>query len=85
MFYESRSDFAFGLKRNRVWPVPPIEVLLKHWLKRVLKNSEKFGRPYRCELRQKYATTLGLPTRWVEIKADGTLWHESRDEPIFSL
>lgn len=82
--FEDRSAFAFRT-RNRDWPCEPIEQRVARWLKRVAKTTAAYTRPHRMEIPQKYATALDLPTRWVELKADGTLWHSANHEPIATL
>ncbi len=81
-----RSAFAFRTRGDRRhWPIAPIQDRVARWLKRVAKNTAAYERPHRLKIREKYATALGLPTCWVELRADGTLWHESKSEPIASL
>lgn len=81
-----RSAFAFRTRGDRrSWPVAPIQDRVARWLKRVAKNTAAYERPHRMEIPQKYATALDLPTRWVELRADGTLWHSARLEPIATL
>lgn len=83
--FEDRSSFTLRTRAHRDWPSEPIEQRVARWLKRVTKTTAAYARPHRMEIRQKYATALGLPTRWVELKADGTLWHSSKPEPIATL
>lgn len=84
MVSHSKSDFLFRDK-TRHWPKQPTEVRLERWYKRVAKATSKYQRPFCTEIRQSLATALGLPTRWVQLRADGTLWHDSRLEPIADL
>lgn len=81
-----RSTFAFRTRGDRrCWPIAPIQDRVARWLKRVAKNTAAYARPHRMEIPQKYATALDLPTRWVELREDGTLWHSAKPEPIATL
>lgn len=83
---EDRSAFAWRTRKtNRTYEKLPPERRLTLWMRRIAKTTAHYARPHRLEIRQSLATALDLPTRWVELRDDGTLWHESKPEPIAKL